>query len=125
MAEATKRYAVVTGANKGIGLEICKQLASQGVTVVLTSRDEKKGMEAVEKLKETCLSEYIVGRRTPQKKYFAPYIIVYSGNTDLVILSTTYCMEERWIHQNINLMMKTNPLGLNFSVALIFEVNFQ
>ncbi|KAK6162386.1 hypothetical protein DH2020_002227 [Rehmannia glutinosa] len=41
MADLTKRYAVVTGANKGIGLEICKQLASQGITVVLTARDEK------------------------------------------------------------------------------------
>ncbi|GLT60634.1 hypothetical protein SLA2020_333920 [Shorea laevis] len=60
MAEATNRYAVVTGANKGIGLEICKQLASHGVTVVLTARDEKRGMEAVEKLKESGLSEYIV-----------------------------------------------------------------
>ncbi|GLT84548.1 hypothetical protein SLE2022_027720 [Rubroshorea leprosula] len=60
MAEPTKRYAVVTGANKGIGLEICKQLASHGVTVILTARDEKRGMEAVEKLKESGLSEYIV-----------------------------------------------------------------
>ncbi|OWM64210.1 hypothetical protein CDL15_Pgr018781 [Punica granatum] len=45
-------HAVVTGANKGIGLEICRQLASKGVTVVLTSRDEKSGLKAVCKLKE-------------------------------------------------------------------------
>ncbi|XP_057452901.1 (+)-neomenthol dehydrogenase-like [Lotus japonicus] len=45
------RYAVVTGANKGIGFAICKQLASNGITVVLTARDEKRGLEAVEKLK--------------------------------------------------------------------------
>ncbi|XP_031405759.1 (+)-neomenthol dehydrogenase-like isoform X1 [Punica granatum] len=36
----------------GIGLEICRQLASKGVTVVLTSRDQKRGLEAVCKLKE-------------------------------------------------------------------------
>ncbi|KAI9109825.1 hypothetical protein K1719_018866 [Acacia pycnantha] len=51
MAEATKRYAVVTGGNKGMGFQICKQLASNGITVVLTARDEKRGLEAVEKLK--------------------------------------------------------------------------
>ncbi|KAI3944821.1 hypothetical protein MKW92_046758 [Papaver armeniacum] len=49
---ATKtRCAVVTGGNKGIGFEICKQLASNGIMVVLTSRDIKKGLEAIEKLK--------------------------------------------------------------------------
>lgn len=47
------RIAVVTGANKGIGLEICRQLASNGITVVLTARDEKKGLEAAEKLKRS------------------------------------------------------------------------
>ncbi|KAL3349020.1 hypothetical protein AABB24_022260 [Solanum stoloniferum] len=46
------RYAVVTGGNKGIGFETCKQLASKGVVVVLTSRDEKRGIEAIERLKK-------------------------------------------------------------------------
>ncbi|KAG6761855.1 hypothetical protein POTOM_035094 [Populus tomentosa] len=41
-----ERYAVVTGANKGIGLETVRQIASKGVTVVLTARDEKRGTDA-------------------------------------------------------------------------------
>ncbi|KAK2650366.1 hypothetical protein Ddye_017855 [Dipteronia dyeriana] len=52
MAELIKRYAVVTGANKGIGLETVRQLVSNGVMVVLTARDDKRGLEAVEKFKE-------------------------------------------------------------------------
>ncbi|XP_015062962.1 (+)-neomenthol dehydrogenase-like isoform X2 [Solanum pennellii] len=48
----SKRYAIVTGGNKGIGYETCKQLASKGVVVVLTSRDEKRGIEAIERLKK-------------------------------------------------------------------------
>ncbi|BFG21908.1 hypothetical protein CerSpe_081820 [Prunus speciosa] len=60
MAEATKRYAVVTGANKGIGLETVRQLASNGITVVLTARDEKRGLEAFDKLKESGLSGEVV-----------------------------------------------------------------
>ncbi|XP_010457077.1 PREDICTED: (+)-neomenthol dehydrogenase-like [Camelina sativa] len=47
---ADTRVAVVTGSNKGIGLEICRQLAKNGITVILTARDEKKGLAAVEKL---------------------------------------------------------------------------
>ncbi|XP_062025583.1 salutaridine reductase-like [Rosa rugosa] len=64
MAETTinsqsKRVSVVTGANKGIGFEICRQLASNGVQVVLTARDVKRGQEAVEKLKLSGLTDVI------------------------------------------------------------------
>ncbi|XP_019234857.1 PREDICTED: (+)-neomenthol dehydrogenase-like isoform X2 [Nicotiana attenuata] len=57
---ATQRIAVVTGANKGIGLEICRQLASKGIVVILTARDEKKGAEAIDILKECGLSNYVI-----------------------------------------------------------------
>uniref|UniRef100_A0A7N0UXJ9 Uncharacterized protein n=1 Tax=Kalanchoe fedtschenkoi TaxID=63787 RepID=A0A7N0UXJ9_KALFE len=57
----TQRYAVVTGANKGIGFEVVRQLASkQVVVVVLTARDEKRGLEAVEKLRAEGLFDYVV-----------------------------------------------------------------
>ena len=46
MATMDKRLAVVTGSNKGIGLEVCRQLARKGLRVVLTSRDEAKGRKA-------------------------------------------------------------------------------
>lgn len=44
------RVAVVTGGNKGIGLEICRQLASNDITVILTARNESRGLEAIKKL---------------------------------------------------------------------------
>ncbi|CAN6579199.1 unnamed protein product [Malus baccata var. baccata] len=51
MAEISFGIAVVTGGNKGIGFEISRQLAANGVGVVLTARDVRRGTEAVEKLK--------------------------------------------------------------------------
>ncbi|CAH8316444.1 unnamed protein product [Eruca vesicaria subsp. sativa] len=51
MADSSDRVALVSGSNKGIGFEICRQLAKNGMTVILTARDEKNGLEAVEKLK--------------------------------------------------------------------------
>ena len=44
------RVALVSGGNRGIGLEVCRQLAERGYTVVLGSRDEERGREAAEKL---------------------------------------------------------------------------
>ena len=38
--------ALVTGGNRGIGLEVCRQLAGRGYTVVLGSRDVEKGRRA-------------------------------------------------------------------------------
>ncbi len=41
---------VVTGGNRGIGFEICRQLASRGAQVVLTARKPDAGQEAVKQL---------------------------------------------------------------------------
>lgn len=47
---AETRIALVTGANRGIGLEIVKQLSRAGVLTVLASRDMAKGKAAAETL---------------------------------------------------------------------------
>lgn len=42
---------VVTGANKGIGLEIAAGLAANGLPVVATARSEERGLAAVEAIR--------------------------------------------------------------------------
>ncbi len=37
------RVALVSGANRGAGREIVRQLAERGMTTILGSRDEEKG----------------------------------------------------------------------------------
>ncbi|QNK64443.1 SDR family oxidoreductase [Pedobacter sp. PAMC26386] len=46
------KSALITGANKGIGLETAKQLSKKGLFVYLGSRDLKKGEEVVKELLE-------------------------------------------------------------------------
>ena len=48
-----KRIALVTGANRGIGFEVCRQLAQlSNMTVILTARDFEKGQTATKLLKD-------------------------------------------------------------------------
>ena len=52
----TRKTALVTGANKGIGLETARQLAQKGFHVLLGARDEKRGRDAAAKLSGEKLS---------------------------------------------------------------------
>jgi NAD(P)-dependent dehydrogenase (short-subunit alcohol dehydrogenase family) len=47
-ADKIEKVALITGANRGIGLETAKQLASRGFHVIIATRDEAKGQQAVD-----------------------------------------------------------------------------
>src|ERR1700743_1736940 len=47
-----KKIALITGGNKGIGLETARQLGKLGITVLIGVRDEAKGAAAVAELKK-------------------------------------------------------------------------
>ncbi|CAB9500813.1 15-hydroxyprostaglandin dehydrogenase [NAD(+)] [Seminavis robusta] len=48
--------ALVTGANRGIGKEVCKQLADKGYQVLLGSRSLEKGQQAVQELGHSAIT---------------------------------------------------------------------
>jgi NAD(P)-dependent dehydrogenase (short-subunit alcohol dehydrogenase family) len=48
----TTTIALITGANKGIGLETARQLGARGVTVLAGARDEARGLQAERALRD-------------------------------------------------------------------------
>lgn len=85
----TCRYAVVTGANKGIGFETVKQLANSGVTVVLTARNEKSGMEATSLLNEQGLLKVVFHQLDVQDaksiESLAEFVQTQYGRLDILV----------------------------------------
>jgi len=80
----------VTGANRGIGFAICKQLVSNGIKVVLAARDEKRGLEAVDKLKNLALPSHVVFHQldvTDPKSIgsFADFLKNQFGKLDILV----------------------------------------
>jgi NAD(P)-dependent dehydrogenase (short-subunit alcohol dehydrogenase family) len=55
-----KKIALITGANKGLGFETARQLGQQGITVILTARDEQKGKEAVATLQHEKIDAHLI-----------------------------------------------------------------
>src|SRR5436189_5763624 len=49
----SQKTALVTGANKGIGFEVARELARLGLRVFLGARNAEAGQAAAEKLKST------------------------------------------------------------------------
>jgi len=80
---------VVTGGNKGIGLEVCRQLAGAGVTVVLTARDEARDAAAVEKLRELGLPDVLFHQLditdAPSIARLADFLETRFGKLDILV----------------------------------------
>lgn len=87
MANTTK-VGLITGANKGLGFEMARQLGQAGVTVLLGARDPQKGEAAAAKLRNEGLNAQFLRLDVTRKedhKAAAAYIDGKFGRLDILI----------------------------------------
>ena len=88
-----KRVAVVTGGNRGIGLEIGKQLAARGLTVVLGSRDEAAGKAAAASLGGDVTSRPLDVTRDDSIEALAAWLGATFGGLDVLVNNAGIAMD--------------------------------
>lgn len=91
-----KKLAIVTGANRGIGFETCRQLAKKDIQVILTSRDETKGNAAAEQLQSEGLdvSSYPLDVTNAESiEHLAQFIRNQFGKLDILVNNAAIALD--------------------------------
>ena len=116
------RIALVTGANRGIGLEIVRQLGERGISVWLAARDSDAGEEAAESLRKAGLDvrfvqmdvEEVKGIRSAMKTVSASvdHLDVLINNAGILLDESTSVLDVApdVVHRTITI----NTLGAFF-----------
>lgn len=120
---------LVTGANKGIGLEIVKQLAKLGNNVILTSRNENLGLKAVNELKEEELNvDYCQLEVTDDKSIenACNYVKNKYGKLDVLINNAGVFLEGEGNNSfhNFDIDVIKDTMEINFFGVLKVSKNF-
>ncbi len=93
MAE-NARVALVSGGNRGLGLEVCRQLAERGLTVVLGSRDEERGRAAAEGISGHVVARQLDVADEGSVDRFASSLVEDFGHLDILVNNAAISNDE-------------------------------
>lgn len=98
MLNSEQKVALITGANKGIGYEIARQLGKTGITVLLGTRDAKRGEEAATQLKAEGIDAKVIAVDVTQNDTVvaaAKQIETDYGKLDILVNNAGIAVEDR------------------------------
>jgi NAD(P)-dependent dehydrogenase (short-subunit alcohol dehydrogenase family) len=88
------RVALVSGGNRGIGLEVCRQLTERGYTVVMGSRDEEKGRVAAEGLEWNVIPQQLDVADSGSVDRMAAFLEEEFGRIDILVNNAAISNDE-------------------------------
>ena len=123
---APQRVAVVTGGNRGIGLEICRQLAQRGdLRVILASRNAAKGEAALKSIKNQAVNIDTVALDVTSArsvKTFADGVAKQYGRCDVLVNNAGVMLDPRGsrvLDSNLDTWRETLDINLIGPLLLI------
>jgi len=124
--DGAARLALITGANKGIGFEIARQLGKQGIKVLVGARDQQRGKAATEELRgQGILAQYLPLDVTSQNSIDAAAATVERefGKLDILVNNAGILIERvppsEGPIENLRKTFETNFFGV-FAVTKAF-----
>ena len=121
------KIAIVTGANRGIGFETVRQLALIGVKVILTARDEKKGLQAYEILKKQTSNVFFhqldVTDHDGIKKLY-DFVQEEFGRLDILINNAAVCIDKDKDAMNVDIETFRKTIETNLYGPLLLCQTF-
>lgn len=117
----TQKVGLVTGANKGIGFEIARQLGAQGTIVLVGARDSNRGEQAAEKLQSEGINATFVQIDVTDQatvKSSAAFIDKIYGRLDILVNNAGISLREGRVPPSelavdmFRLTYETNVFGL-------------
>jgi len=112
-----KRLAVVTGGNKGIGLEICRQLARLDIEVILTARSKGRGESAVQQIAQEGLAvlfhQLDVADQNGVRR-LVKYLADQHGRLDILVNNAAIYIDRGMKVTNVDLALVRQTMETNF-----------
>jgi NAD(P)-dependent dehydrogenase (short-subunit alcohol dehydrogenase family) len=109
--------ALVTGANKGLGFEICRQLAAKGYSIILTARDVERGNQAVSDLQQQGFDAHFVQLDMEDASTFdSAYTFVEQqfGKLDALVNNAGFAIDWEYKADTVSLDLIRKTFEANF-----------